>query len=65
LWIVKLYQVIFYFKQSGPVIVRQISMMNNKGEFTLSVFSSLEGHALVLLSGNNLMVKIKNEETGF
>jgi len=38
-------------------------MMNNKGEFTLNVYSSLEGHALILISGNNLMVKFKEAKT--
>ncbi len=32
-------------------------MINIKGESTRSIFSSLEGHAMILLSGNNLMVK--------
>lgn len=31
-------------------------MTNGKGEFTFNVHSSLEGHAMILLSGNNLMV---------
>jgi hypothetical protein len=40
----------------GPILIDKVSMLNTNGDANFFVKSGVDGHALIILNGNNLKV---------